>query len=272
MPADRLFHPRLGHSRKVSALTDFEYRVWTQYQLSADDYGVMRKSAMTLQADNDYLADRPKRAIEKALDALVKVSLVRQFEHQGRLYVYQHDWQDFQHVGYPRATDAPPVPIDAIADCSLKTQKLFARHPSGVYQILAEDSPKISQTLDKDLPPSRTRETANGLRLMASDGKSADSIEARAGRLVEDYGEWYRLHRHGARHHARPNLDWHDAQGLCRTWDDARLEKLAALVLTTDDPFISGTDRSFKIFAIKATWADDRLRQWETDHGIAVTS
>lgn len=89
-------------------------------------------------------------------------------------------------------------------------------------------------------------------------------IAERAGRLVERYSELYREHRHGARHRERPVLDWQDACGLCRTWsDDARLEKLAILVLTTDDDWITKSDRSFKIFALKASWADDRLVQWE---------
>lgn len=96
------------------------------------------------------------------------------------------------------------------------------------------------------------------------------SIEMRAGRLVERYGELYQQHRYGARHKQRPNLDWHDAQELCRTWPDARLEKLAILVLTTDEQWIASTDRSFKIFAMKATWADDKLKQWEIANGVAV--
>ncbi len=61
-----------------------------------------------------------------------------------------------------------------------------------------------------------------------------------------------------------------DALSLVPLWDDARLDKLAVLVLTTDDPWIANTDRGFKIFAMKATWADDRLKQWETEHGVAV--
>ena len=50
----------------------------------------------------------------------------------------------------------------------------------------------------------------------------------------------------------------------------ARLEKLARLVLSTDDEFISRTDRGWKIFVLKASWADDRLRQWEAAQGVAV--
>lgn len=97
-----------------------------------------------------------------------------------------------------------------------------------------------------------------------------DDLGQRGARLVGRYGELYAQYRHGARHRQRPNLDWVDACDLCRNWPDDRLEKLAILVLTTDDAWISRTDRSFKIFAMKATWADDRLRQWETEHGVAV--
>ena len=61
-----------------------------------------------------------------------------------------------------------------------------------------------------------------------------------------------------------------EACDLCRHWDDGRLEKLAVLVLVTDDPFIEKTDRSFKIFAMKASWADDRLRQWEAENGVTA--
>jgi len=66
------------------------------------------------------------------------------------------------------------------------------------------------------------------------------------------------------------SLEFQDACSLVAEWDDARLEKLAILVLTTDDPFIAGTDRSFKIFAIKASWADDKLKAWEREHGVSA--
>ena len=93
---------------------------------------------------------------------------------------------------------------------------------------------------------------------------SDDELGDRARELLEHYGEWYREERHGARLRLIQNaLTFQDALTLVETWDDARLEKLARLVLTTDDPFISGTDRGFKIFALKASWADNLLRAWE---------
>lgn len=91
-----------------------------------------------------------------------------------------------------------------------------------------------------------------------------ESLAMRAGDLVERYETLFLEHRRGARLQRRPALDFDKALGLVQTWaDDTRLDKLAVLVLTTDDEWISRTDRGFGIFAMKATWADDRLAAWE---------
>ena len=93
MPVDRFIHPRLGHSEKVNQLTDLEARVWIQYLLSSDDFGVMRCSSVNLQADNDALARRPKNAVQRALERVLEVGLIQEFEHQGQRFVFQPDWQ-----------------------------------------------------------------------------------------------------------------------------------------------------------------------------------
>ena len=82
MPADRLLHARLGHSAKVSSLTDLEFRVWTTYVLAADDFGVMRADAVAFQAAHDALSTRPAGAIAKCIERLVEAGLVAGFEHQ----------------------------------------------------------------------------------------------------------------------------------------------------------------------------------------------
>ena len=149
MPDDRFIHRRLGHSERVNSLSDFEFRVWTQYVLSSDDFGVMRFTPATLQADNDALAGEGKKAkaVQRALERLAILGLIRTFVHQSRTYCYQHDWQDWQKVEYPRATLHPKPPTDGMSPA---TVKLFAKFPGGwgrkVPQTSAECSPNVPQT------------------------------------------------------------------------------------------------------------------------------
>ena len=187
MPADRMIHPRLGHSAKVAGLTDFEYRVWNQYLLSADDFGVMRATAVKLQADNDALAERPARTIAKALERLIAVGLLAAFEHQGRAYVCQLDWQAWQKVTYPRATNEPKPPADLIATMDAETQKLLTKHPGGNIERFQKRLENVSETSDKDFNQRAERLTANasGLRQTAHGERlKAEAVLERAERAV----------------------------------------------------------------------------------------
>lgn len=286
MPQDRFLHPRLGHSDKVTLLTDFEYRVWTQYILSADDFGVMRASAVTLQSDNDAIHAKRAIIVERALEHLIVVSLVFPFTHQDRRYVYQPDWQRWQKVEWPRAT-IQPAPHGADLDrCDEATKSLFGKHPGGVPKKKPKSDPSDSGSVPQILPepsPSlaraRPRETANANAKAnaSSEGErerkpDADAIADRARWLLEQYPEWYREERHGARLRLLGGpIDFQDACSLVSTWGNARLEQIARIVLTTDDdPFIVRSDRGFKIFVTKASWADDRLKAWELENGVAV--
>ena len=128
MPADRLLHARLGHSAKVSSLSDLEYRVWTTYVLATDDFGVMRADAVAFQAAHDALSTRPAEEIAKCVERLVETGLVAAFEHQGARYLYQWDWQDFQRVRFPART-LHPLPDSA--EVSGRTHHLWSVHPGG---------------------------------------------------------------------------------------------------------------------------------------------
>jgi hypothetical protein len=268
MPADRFFHPRLGHSAKVNSLTDFEELVWRQYILSADDFGIMRFSAITIQADHDRLAARPQKAVQKALERIRDVGLVQTFEHQGRTYCYQHDWQNYQRVKHPRQTINPKPPDAAIEECSSATRKLFSFWPGKSAKKDDEESDQDSGNTSVAFPPlarAGTRETATAKANGSGNGSGRsplveDELAERAGRFCERYAELFAEHRRGARYYPRPALDFEEACRLCATWDDARLERLVEAFFTTDDPFCRDGSGTIKHFASRASWCDGKLK------------
>lgn len=90
-------------------------------------------------------------------------------------------------------------------------------------------------------------------------------IADRAARFMENYTDvWYPEERKGARYlKRRPALDFMEAQTLVNTWDDARLELLARIFLSTDHPFAVKGTRSIAQFASMASWCDAQLCQHE---------
>jgi hypothetical protein len=111
----------------------------------------------------------------------------------------------------------------------------------------------------------------NGSGSLSGEKEQTGDVTFRAGELLRNYQRWYAEERNGARLRLIGNsLEFQEALTVVNTWpDDARIEKLARIVLTANDDFINKTDRSFKIFALKATWADDKLRVWEGKQATA---
>jgi hypothetical protein len=99
-----------------------------------------------------------------------------------------------------------------------------------------------------------------------------EDLGERARELLEHYSVWFTEIRGAKLRLLRNALEFQEACDLCALWDDDRLEKLAKIVLTTDDGYISGTDRGWKIFARKATWADERLATWERSRWVSDVS
>lgn len=128
MPDERLFHLALGHSNKVNQLTDFERWVWAIYKLASDDFGVMRFSPTPLKEAADFLEAKSDRLVQRGLEVVRDVGLILTFEHQGRVYCFQRDWQTWQKITHPRATMQPAPPLDAV---DLNTQWLLTLHPKG---------------------------------------------------------------------------------------------------------------------------------------------
>lgn len=185
MPDDRLLHRRAGHGEKVTGLSSDEFRVWTQYLLSADDFGVMRCSPTPIRDGNTFLDSKPERQVARWLEAVIASDLIQTFEHQGRRYVYQRDWQSWQKVKYPRATTHPCPPPDVLATCDGPTQRLFALYPGGhgrkVTERFDEDSGNGSENVSETVPQGSSTTRACGpakrLTLTANANASANANE-----------------------------------------------------------------------------------------------
>lgn len=283
MPQDRLLHPKAGHSDKVSLLTDLEYRVWTQYLLSADDFGVMRCSAVTLQADNDALHGRPAKVVQRAIDHLIVVKLIDVFEHQGRRYGFQDDWQEFQKVEYPRATIEPKPTAEALQRCSEPTRHLFDQHPGGKGRRKPKpdptDSELVSQTFSEQIPTTRAhpRETANANANANANGKRQtlqapaavmvdEAFERRVREFSERYPGIYRKVRNGAYYHVKAARDFDPLCQLVQHYgdsgsSDSRLDLMLDVFLRMDTREANNVPGTPGQFLHMAPEVDRRLRE-----------
>jgi len=190
----------------------------------------------------------PNRVAERAAVKLVLLRLWEAREAGGFIVHDYLDWNESREAVLRKRSEA-------------KDRMAAARERSSqsVRANILRTSPEVLRGLGKSTDlPKRTDELTN---------------EDRAGILRQElYPAWYAKHRNGARLRVpiiANSLEFQEALSVVQTWDDARIEKLARVFLTTDEDWISNTDRSFRLFCSKATWCDDKLREWERKQGIA---
>src|SRR5436189_4853185 len=104
MPTYRLIEKSAGTGERITQLNHLGFRVWAQYQLSADDFGVCPAEAVKLQGENLALQREPARRIQDQIETLVTVGLCGTFNDGSRRYLFQFDWQDYQKIKHPSKT------------------------------------------------------------------------------------------------------------------------------------------------------------------------
>lgn len=187
MPDYRLVHRRALRGEKVGSLTDFERGVWLAYLLISDDYGVMPFDAGEL-ARAIWLKGKSQKAVRKALERVRDVGLIQTWIHQGAVYCYARDWQEWQNVRYPRGTIEPCPPADVVATCKMKTQELFAQHS----RITDGEVPETSGKISEKFPPLARAGARETLTLTQTQTPTTD---ANASRVECDwFTECQRLH------------------------------------------------------------------------------
>ena len=253
----RVLHRRAGGSAKVGALSHFEYRVWTQYLLSADDYGVMPAYAASLQADNKLLRKLPTVEVQAALDVVMASTLIATFAHQGELFCWSYDWQDWQAIRYPRATVHPMPPPDEFTKATKATQELFAKHREYSrkdYGSISGISRNVSGT-SRSLTRARERETLTLTQTLTP------TPEGGVGETVAPFERfWARYPRKVAR------------QAALEEWQRARLDASVAVVLAGLERAIATrqwqeamrTDAEMRLIPHARTWLHQRRWQDES--------
>lgn len=260
-------------------LSDTDFRVWTQYLLSSDDFGVMRCSALSIQADNDSLAKRPTSVIDDAFGQIVSVGLLHTFEHQQRRYLYQHDWQDWQKVTYPRTTMEPRPPEK---QCSRNTQWLLSHHPGGkpvsswkapqvftceVVAVFPELLGKVLQVL----PKSSSEPLAVSPLPLAVDRRPKTDAATKEPSPGKAFLQWFQTEYASKRHGATYFVSWEKHMPivgrLLKQHAPDRLRKHAQILLTTDEDWVETTDRGIEVLAGKINWLEERLARWEAKRG-----
>jgi uncharacterized protein YdaU (DUF1376 family) len=93
-----------------------------------------------------------------------------------------------------------------------------------------------------------------------------DSVEDRAGEFVTRYRALY-LRLRKVHYLGKPSVDFDEARQLVAVFDDPLLDKLAFVWLNTDHRFAEDGTRTVAKFRSMATWCQERLNEWEAQHG-----
>ena len=199
---------------------------------------------------------------EKLAVELASKDLIRRYSHSGKSYLWVRSFQKHQRPH-------PKEPKSVIPPCNDEPRKKTA----GREKVIPD--PSESGVLILDSGTQNLNDGRGRLDIVQpAIGECArtglvvsDELGARAAALLDTFGALYAKHRHGAKlFRRRPALDWDQACQLCRTWDDARLTKMIEILLTTDDDWVSQTDRGWSVFVARAQWCDERLAVWEASH------
>jgi len=224
---------------KFLALSDGAFRLWIEGGTYCNRHltdGLILRSAL-----NGF-----RYSTRKRIDELVAQRLWEADGDSFRLHDY-HQWNDSKE--------------EVLAK---KEASLARLHKHRVKRV----SEPVSNALRNAHSPSGVGSISSQIE-KRKDPFVDESVTERAGRFIDRYEALYFQHRN-ARYLVRPQRDYTSEVEVCNTWtDDARLDKLAAIFLTTDHQFAASGARNITQFASMASWCDGQLSAWESKNGGA---
>lgn len=253
-------HPEAGK------LAEFCQALYPLLVAHADDFGCQQGDVFTIKHLVDPTSPRRLTDFDAALAALHNVGLITWYQDsESKWIVYVRGWYSHQQLkghdkdGRNRTFEAPPENPNII-------DKVAQNRPSSPRGALTKlNLTELNLTLQSgaDAP-------VDGIDPDLDTGAvTGQSV----GAFLKRFCELYSKHRHGAKYLVNRAKHVPNVRKLLLVYDAARLEKLSVVLLTTDDEWISGTDRGIGILLVKASWLDGLLADFEAQHGaIPVAS
>lgn len=118
----RSIKPEAPQHRKVGALSDRAFRVWTVLLTQADDEGRLVCDASQVRVWGfSYHRDVTDAHVEEAIQEVARPGLIRLYTINGTRYAVFGSWADHQKINRPTPSKLPPPPslLDYLSDRSV---------------------------------------------------------------------------------------------------------------------------------------------------------
>lgn len=110
---NRIIKEGIRTSRRINALSDFQYRVWSYLLTYVDDYG---RGSADPELLKGFLFPRRRRVTEadiaKALAEMADMGCILLYEAEGESYLCFPTWSDHQRIQQKRSKFPGPAPED----------------------------------------------------------------------------------------------------------------------------------------------------------------
>jgi hypothetical protein len=199
------------------------------------------------------------RLVKRPLVSAVKLVEVGLWEAEGENFRI-HDYHDYN----PTSKEVR----DRRASTRTRVEQHRKRASNGVTSLVTDgvtNTPSPRAGADAPDGPGRVLDSEIEVGGEAERG----DFESEARRFLKQFAALYRQHRHGASYFVKTKDHVKVVGGLLQVHAFDRLLLHAQVLLTTDEEWISSTDRGIEILAKKINWLEDRVADWEARRGVA---
>jgi hypothetical protein len=259
MARGRMISKSLSTSEKFASLheqagklAEFAQTLYMLLVAHADDWGCQQGDVFTVKHAVHPTSPRKLADFETALKHLHNAGLVAWYDADDKRVVYIRSFSAHQSLkghdkdGRKRTFPPPPENISNFAEVAQSRPK----------------SPKPALREENLTEEKRTyMVTENPVTAEADEDLATGVTGADIHAFLRAFCDLYSKHRFGAKYLVRRQIDVPIVRRLLAVYDLQRLEKLAVILFTTDNEWISGTDRGIGILSTKAAWLDGLLSE-----------